>query len=80
MADQGNMLALRELGISTFARLKDLVRELEDNEKRITQDWNPALIEFKLNPGEMAWFVAYSTSAASLPLQVEPAAAKTRGK
>ncbi|WP_294123367.1 hypothetical protein [Sphingomonas sp.] len=80
MADESNKLALRELGISTFSRLKDLVRELEDSEKRITQDWNPAEVEFKLNPGEMAWFVAYRTSAASLPLQVEPVAGKARGK
>jgi hypothetical protein len=68
MANWESFAARRALTIATFARLKDMVRELEENEKRIGQDFGPAEIEFKLNPNEVAWFVAYKTAAAGVTL------------
>jgi len=58
--------SVRTLQVSTFSRVKDLVRELEDLEKQQGRDFANAEVEFRLNPGELAWYVAYKTSAASL--------------
>lgn len=53
---------MQELGLTTFSRLKELVRGLEDDEKRLVADWGPGEVEFKLNSDEVAWFVAYKTA------------------
>ncbi len=58
--------ALQEVGMSTFARLKDLVRGLEDDERRIANQWGPGEVEFKLSMDEVAWYVAYKTSMPAL--------------
>ncbi|WP_294123369.1 hypothetical protein [Sphingomonas sp.] len=70
MSDSETLSARRALNVSSFVRLKELVRELEDNEKRVGADLGSAEIEFKLNPGEMAWYVAYKTAAASIGVDV----------
>jgi hypothetical protein len=58
--------ALRDLGVSTFARLKDMVRGLEDDERRLAEQWGPGEVEFRLNADEVAWYVAYKTSMPAL--------------
>jgi hypothetical protein len=68
MAEGESYLAKRALSLTTFAKLKEMVKELEDNEKRLGQDFGPAEIEFKLNPNEVAWFVAYRTNAERVAL------------
>jgi hypothetical protein len=67
MADD-TVSAKRALALSTFGRLKDVVRELEDNEKRLSRDFPGAAIEFKVSSDDTAWFVAYKTSAEALTL------------
>lgn len=64
MADDKGVM--RELGVSTFARLKDLVRGLEDDERRIAEQWGPGEVEFQLRTDEVAWYVAYKTAMAAL--------------
>jgi hypothetical protein len=61
--DAETIAARRALSVATFARLKTLVRELEDSEKLIGENFGPAEIDFKLNPNEVAWYVAYRTNA-----------------
>ncbi len=69
MSDPESFAARQALNLSTFTRLKDLVRELEDNEKRVGRDLATSQIEFRLDPDEMAWFVAYKTSMPALENQ-----------
>lgn len=61
--------ARQALTLSTFSRLKDLVRELEDNEKRLGQDFTRAEVEFKLSADEVAWYVAYKTLADAVQVE-----------
>lgn len=68
MSDAESLGARKALNISSFVRLKELVRDLEDNEKRLGADVGSAEVEFKLNPDEMAWYVAYKTSAETIGL------------
>lgn len=58
----------RALSVETFAKLKDLVRDLEEAERRLGQDFVGAEMEFRLDPGMVAWYVAYSTAAATIPI------------
>jgi hypothetical protein len=74
MADQETIAARQALCVSTFARLKELVRELEDEEKRLGRHFGPSEIEFKLSPNEVAWYVAYKTVAESMSRVGEVAA------
>ncbi len=70
MSDEENLAARRALNISSFVRLKEIVRDLEDNEKRVSRDLGTAAIEFKLNADEMAWYVAYKTATESVGIDV----------
>jgi hypothetical protein len=69
MADD-SISAKRAVALSTFSRLKDVVRELETNEKRLAVEATGASMEFKLSADDANWFVAYKTSAelVQLPL------------
>jgi hypothetical protein len=68
MATDPKVAAVRELSLSTFMRLKDLVRQLEEDERRVTPGSSVGQIEFKLSADDMAWYVAYKTSAESLEI------------
>ncbi len=63
MAGEKSLSARQALNVSTFSRVKDLVRELEDGERRLGKEFTASQIDFKLNSEEMAWFVAYKTIA-----------------
>lgn len=67
MADE-SFSAKHALSLATFVRLKDIVRELEDNEKRLDRDLPGSSIEFKMGGEEMSWYVAYKTSAEAVSL------------
>ena len=56
----------REQGVALFSRLKDLVRQLEEDERKLDRDQSSATIAFKLRPNQVAWFVAYSTAGESV--------------
>jgi hypothetical protein len=70
MAKDAKGTVARELSASVFGRLKDLVRQLEDNERRIEPELSGAQIEFKINETDVAWYVAYKTIAESVGTQV----------
>jgi hypothetical protein len=63
MSDDKTLAARQALNFSAFSRVKDLVRELEDGERRLGKDFNQSQIDFRLSSDEMAWFVAYKTAA-----------------
>jgi hypothetical protein len=63
MSGEKSYSARQALSVSTFSRVKDLVRELEDGERRLGKEFSASQIDFKLNSEEMAWFVAYKTAA-----------------
>lgn len=70
MSNSDSLTAKRAIAGSAFGRIKDLVRELEENEKKIGLDFNSAEIEFKMGADDIAWYVAYKTVAAAV---IDPA-------
>jgi hypothetical protein len=79
MAESDSLAAKRAIAASTFSRVKDLVRELEDNEKRLAKEFGTASIEFKMAADELAWFVAYRTAAATIERTIDPAIRDIKG-
>lgn len=71
MAVDKKALVAREFSVATFGKLKDLVRQLEDNERRIGQEVGPAQVQVRISADDVAWFVAYKTSAEGVEFRRE---------
>lgn len=76
MSDSESFSAKQAIASSALGRIRELVRELEENEKKIGRDFNSAEIEFKMGADDIAWYVAYRTGAALVGGQMPEARLK----